>query len=212
MDGALTVHDRVVQRVSETFSDVEFVWMANKDTPDDIFKRARLSVAQLASRTEPLPAHPSCGDPVGAQSATRTLRLPRCLGLRFQGGEASGILAGGVSGGMRISPRNPDDMNPKTVIVMDRATAEWMAACSLAAPWLHSAEWTICRSRESRVVIGRMTAMPIGSVPTGTSSSRSYAWHSIWWLAVNEQHGISRRPLPNSGSRCPNSAMARIPP
>ena len=28
---------------------------------------------------------------------------------------------------MRISPRNPDDMNPKTVIVMDRATAEWMA-------------------------------------------------------------------------------------
>ena len=29
---------------------------------------------------------------------------------------------------MRISPRNPDDTNPKTVIVMDRATAEWMAS------------------------------------------------------------------------------------
>ena len=29
---------------------------------------------------------------------------------------------------MRISLRNPDDMNPKTVIVMDRATAEWMAS------------------------------------------------------------------------------------
>ena len=30
--------------------------------------------------------------------------------------------------GMRISPRNPDDLNPKTIIVMDRATAEWMAS------------------------------------------------------------------------------------
>ena len=28
---------------------------------------------------------------------------------------------------MRASPRNPDDTNPKTVIVMDRATAEWLA-------------------------------------------------------------------------------------
>jgi hypothetical protein len=28
---------------------------------------------------------------------------------------------------MRISLRNPDDVNPKTVIVMDRATADWMA-------------------------------------------------------------------------------------
>ena len=39
-DGALTVQDRVVQRVAETFADVEFAWMANKDTPDDIFKGA----------------------------------------------------------------------------------------------------------------------------------------------------------------------------
>ena len=28
---------------------------------------------------------------------------------------------------MRISPRDPDDTNRKRVIVMDRATAEWMA-------------------------------------------------------------------------------------
>ena len=31
------MRDRVVRRVAETFYDVEFVWMGNKDTPDDIF-------------------------------------------------------------------------------------------------------------------------------------------------------------------------------
>ena len=29
---------------------------------------------------------------------------------------------------MRASPRNPEDMYPKTVIVMDRATADWLAS------------------------------------------------------------------------------------
>jgi hypothetical protein len=33
-DGALTVQDRVVQRVKQVFADVEFAWMANKDIPD----------------------------------------------------------------------------------------------------------------------------------------------------------------------------------
>ena len=93
----VTVQDRVVQRVAETFADVEFAWMGNKDVPDDIFKGRGQPAAELAVRTEPLPAPPSCGDPVGAESAAGTLLIPRCARLRFQGGQASGILAGRVS-------------------------------------------------------------------------------------------------------------------
>jgi hypothetical protein len=35
--GTVTVLDRVVQRINETFSTEPFVWMANKDTSDSIF-------------------------------------------------------------------------------------------------------------------------------------------------------------------------------
>ena len=56
--GCGTVQDRVVQRVAETFSDVEFVWMGNKDTPDDIFDGRGHRLAKFTVRPEPLPAHP----------------------------------------------------------------------------------------------------------------------------------------------------------
>ena len=95
-DGVVTVQDRVVQRVAETFADVEFAWMGNKDTPDDIFKGRGQRLPNSPFGLNLLPAPPSCGDPVGAQSTPSTLLLPRRARLRFQGGQASGILAGGA--------------------------------------------------------------------------------------------------------------------
>jgi hypothetical protein len=126
-DGVMTVQDRVVQRVAETFADVEFAWMGNKDTPDDIFKGRgqrlpnspfglnpyqHLHHAVILSALNPPPAHFSFLDALGFDS--REVKR-------------SGYWQACYQAAMRISLRNPDDTNPKTVIVMDRATAEWMA-------------------------------------------------------------------------------------
>jgi hypothetical protein len=126
IDG-VTVQDRVVQRVAETFADVEFVWMGNKDTPNDIFKGhgirlpnspfglnpyQHLHRAVILSALNPPPAHFSFLDALGFDS--REVKR-------------AGYWQACYQAAMRISLRNPDDLNPKTVIVMDRATAEWMA-------------------------------------------------------------------------------------
>ncbi len=127
INDALTVHDRVVQRVSETFSDVEFAWMGNKDMPDDIFNGRgqrlpnspfglnlyqHLHHAVVLSALNPPPAHYAFLD---------------ALGFNSREVKRAGYWQAVYQAVMRISPRNPDDMNPKKVIVMDRATAEWMA-------------------------------------------------------------------------------------
>ena len=127
-DGAMTVQDRVVQRVAETFADVEFVWMGNKDVPDDTFNGRgqrlpnspfglnsyqHLHHAVILSALNPPPAHFCFLDALG-----------------FDPGEVkrAGYWQAVYQAVMRISLRNPDDINPKTVIVMDRATAEWLAS------------------------------------------------------------------------------------
>ena len=124
----VTVQDRVVQRVAETFADVEFAWMGNKDMPDDIFKGRgqrlpnspfglncyqHLHHAVILSALNPPPAHFAFLDALGFDS--REVKR-------------AGYWQAVYQAVMRISPRNPDDTNPKTVIVMDRATAEWMAS------------------------------------------------------------------------------------
>ena len=112
---------------AETFADVEFAWMGNKDTPDDIFKGRgqrlpnspfglnpyqHLHHAVILSALNPPPAHFAFLDALGFDS--REVKR-------------AGYWQACYQAAMRISLRNPDDTNPKTVIVMDRATAEWMA-------------------------------------------------------------------------------------
>jgi hypothetical protein len=126
IDG-VTVQDRVVQRVAETFAQVEFVWMGNRDMLDDIFNGRgqrlpnspfglnpyqHLHHAVILSALNPPPAHFSFLDALGFDS--REVKR-------------SGYWQACYQAAMRTSLRNPDDSNPKTVIVMDGATAEWMA-------------------------------------------------------------------------------------
>ena len=124
----VTVQDRVVQRVADTFADVEFAWMGNRDVPDDIFKGRgsrlpnspfglnpyqHLHHAVILSALNPPPAHFSFLDALGFES--REVKRAGCWQSCYQAA-------------MRISLRNPDDLNRKTVIVMDRDTAEWMSS------------------------------------------------------------------------------------
>ena len=102
--------------------------MGNKDTPDDIFKGRgnrlpnspfglnpyqHLHHAVILSALNPPPAHFSFLD---------------ALGFNSREVKRAGYWQSCYQAAMRISLRNPDDSNPKTVIVMDRATAEWMSS------------------------------------------------------------------------------------
>jgi hypothetical protein len=124
---ATTIFDRVVQRVGEVFGASDFVWMGNKDTPDDTFDGrghrlpnspyglnpyAHIHNAVILSALLPPPAHFAFLDALGFDS--REVKQ-------------AGYWQAVYQAAMRISLRNPDDNSPKTVIVMDRATAEWMA-------------------------------------------------------------------------------------
>jgi hypothetical protein len=128
LTNGVTVHDRVVQRVADTFADVPFAWMGNRDVPDDIFKGRgsrlpnspfglncyqHLHHAVILSALNPPPAHFSFLDALGFDS--REVKR-------------AGYWQAVYQAIMRISPRNPDDISPKTVIVMDRDTAEWLAS------------------------------------------------------------------------------------
>ena len=126
-DDGVTVNERVVQRVGELFANVEFAWMGNKDTPDGIFggrgKRLpnspfglnayqHIHNAVILSALNPPPPH---------------FAFLNSLGINSSEVKRAGYWQAVYQAAMRSSLRNPDDTNPKTIIVMDKATADWMA-------------------------------------------------------------------------------------
>jgi hypothetical protein len=136
-DGALTVGDRILERITETFGNDQFVWMGNKDIQDGVFggRGQRLpnspfglnpyqhihNVAILSALNPP-PAHFAFLDALGFDS--REVKR-------------AGYWQAVYQATMRISLRNPNDTSTKTVIVMDHATAAWMASlfpgCTVAS-------------------------------------------------------------------------------
>lgn len=123
-----TVFDAVLEKVRAEVGDQPFVWMANKDKDDSIFKGLEATrlpnsphglnefegfhTAVILSALNPPPAHFNFLDTHGVSGdAVRT------------GGYRQAV----YQAVMRCSLRNPDDQTPKTIVVMDRDTAEWLA-------------------------------------------------------------------------------------
>jgi hypothetical protein len=124
---SVLIFSRVVQRVEEVFGQSDFVLMGNKDTADDLFggqghrlpnspyglnPYKHIHNAVVLSALLPPPAHFAFLDALGFESR------------EFK---QAGYWQAVYQAAMRISLRDPDDKNPKTVIVMDRPTADWMA-------------------------------------------------------------------------------------
>jgi hypothetical protein len=127
-DGALTVGDRIVERITETLGDDQFVWLGNKDIQDGAFggrgqrlpnspfglnPYQHIHNAVVLSALNPPPAHFAFLDALGFDS--REVKR-------------AGYWQAVYQAAMRTSLRNPDDTNAKTVIVMDHVTAAWMAS------------------------------------------------------------------------------------
>jgi hypothetical protein len=131
-----TVFDHIIENIIEIVSG-DFVWMANTDVPDDIFwgrghrlpnsahglnPYQHLHEAVILSALNPPPAH---------------FTFLAAFGLDSTEVKQAGYWQAVYQAAMRISLRNPDDQNPKTVTVMDQPTAEWLAGmfpgCTVAS-------------------------------------------------------------------------------
>ena len=124
----LTVLSRITSEIRRSMADLPFVWMANKDIGDNLFGGlgARLPNAPhgmnnfqdyhhtvVVSALNPKTAHFKFLESMGVEG--QTVRQWHYWQQVYQAA-------------MRTSLRNPADMNPKTVTVMDSDTADWLAA------------------------------------------------------------------------------------
>lgn len=130
VDGASRTHlDLIVEAVGSLIGSEPFVWMGNKDLPSDIFGHLR---------AERLPNSPHGLN--GFQHAHAVVVLsalnPPPAHFRFMAAEqcidGDGIRAAHYRTAvyqavMRCSIRNPEDRNPKRVVVMEKETADWLA-------------------------------------------------------------------------------------
>lgn len=123
-----TVLNEVVAKVQAEFGALPFLWMGNKDLPDGTFGLAGaqrlpnsphgLNIYQpfdhtvVLSALNPTPGHFAFLESRGLSADDVRTAISR---------------AATYQAAMRSSLRNPDSTSPKTVVVMDRATAEWLS-------------------------------------------------------------------------------------
>lgn len=122
------LRDQLPSMILPAIRDQAFAWMGNKDIPDDYFQYdnavrlpnsphglnsfQHLHNVVILSALNPPPAHFHFMQSRGVDA--EALRTAHYRSTVYQAV-------------MRISVRNPTDVNGKTVIVMDRATAYWLA-------------------------------------------------------------------------------------
>ena len=119
--------DHVVKAVTSAFEGQPYAWMANTDQPDDLFGGLAVRLPNsphglnefqhihniaVVSALNPPPAH---------------FKFLRSLGLESEDVKQAGFWQSVYQAVMRGSLRDPNDRTPKTVVVMDHPTADWLA-------------------------------------------------------------------------------------
>jgi hypothetical protein len=121
------VRDALPSIIADSVGDEPFAWMGNKDLPDDFFGSAQalrlpnsphglnsfqhLHNVVVISALNPPPAH---------------FRFMQAQGVNGEDLRRAHYQAAVYQAVMRISVRNPADMTPKTITVMDKSTALWL--------------------------------------------------------------------------------------
>lgn len=142
VEGGGTVGAAIISRVEEALSCEPFVWMGNKDqsgafdhapnatplpnSPHGLNNYQQFHNVVVLSALNPPPTHFAFMDTLGISGdALKTAHYRSAV----------------YQAAMRCSIRNPSDPTPKTVIVMDRPTAHWLADCF---PGAHVEQLNIC--------------------------------------------------------------------
>lgn len=123
-----TVRNEVVAKVQAELGAEPFLWMDNKDLPDDAFDLA--GAKRLPNSPHGLNIFQSFDHTVVLSALNPTpghFAFLESRGLPGDDVRTAISRAATYQAAMRSSLRNPDSTSSKTVIVMDRATAEWLS-------------------------------------------------------------------------------------
>ncbi len=123
-----TVRNEVVAKVQAELGAEPFLWMDNKDLPDDVFDLA--GAKRLPNSPHGLNIFQSFDHTVVLSALNPTpghFAFLESRGLPGDDVRTAISRAATYQAAMRSSLRNPDSTSSKTVIVMDRATAEWLS-------------------------------------------------------------------------------------
>jgi hypothetical protein len=131
-DGTIRFGTLITHAVADHFKDTPFLWMGNKDLEDDHFRRVDASGAERLPNT---PHGLNCFQHIHNVVVVSALNPPPAhfgfMATRGVDGERvrTGLYRTACYQAiMRCSIRNPKDLNPKQVVVMDLSTAEWLGA------------------------------------------------------------------------------------
>lgn len=123
-----TVLNDVVAKVQAELGAKPFLWMGNKDLPDSTFEPA--NAKRLPNSPHGLNGFQSFDHTVVLSALNPTpghFAFLESRGLSADDVRTAISRTAAYQAAMRSSLRNPDSTSPKTVVVMDRETAEWLS-------------------------------------------------------------------------------------
>lgn len=123
-----TIHQRVVEKVSEFFGDQRFLWVANKRFGDDLFEGNENAI-RLPNVSHGLNGYQKVNNVVFLSALNPSppeFSYFKRLGVTEKQAKAARFHEAVYQGVMRCSLRSQDDSRPVQIIVMDRATAIYL--------------------------------------------------------------------------------------
>ena len=126
--GSIKLGDKVGIAVLEQFGDEPFLWMGNKDLPDNVFGVA--GAQRLPNSPHGLNGYQGFHNIVVLSALNpppQHFCFLREFGIDGDEVRTAHYRTAVYQAVMRCSIRNPQDQTPKRVVVMDRDTAEWLA-------------------------------------------------------------------------------------
>jgi hypothetical protein len=126
-DGAGTVMSDAVQRIKTAMKGEPFVWLANKDVPDDLFEQANaVRLPQVAHGRNDWMSFHNAVILSALNPPTSHFKFLERFGVSPDEAREAIFWQQAYQASTRISTRNPDDPNPKRIIVPDRDTANFI--------------------------------------------------------------------------------------
>lgn len=126
--GSIKLGDKVGLAVLDQFGDAPFLWMGNKDLPDNVFGIA--GAQRLPNSPHGLNQYQGFHNVVVISALNpppQHFGFLREFGIDSDEVRTAHYRTAVYQAVMRSSIRNPQDMTAKQVVVMDRDTAEWLA-------------------------------------------------------------------------------------
>jgi hypothetical protein len=123
-DGSGQVMGEAIRRIQAEFGNEQFVWLGNKDVPDDIFRSPQaIRLPQVAHGRNDWDKLHNAVILSALNPPTSHFKFLERFGVSADEAREAIFWQAAYQAGTRISTRKPDDPHPKHIVVPDRDTA-----------------------------------------------------------------------------------------